>query len=333
MDEIKNKLFELLTELDEALSRGEFDTATLTSVRNKLKLYIKRLFDNNPDYKELVDEVDISVIDYNSFLSSMNQLRSVISAMMDDIDLSVRNLDFVTEDEKQKILAKAREEAEKEREKLQAESNAIQQIKEDLQKRTESILLEEEKLNSFKAKLEFADKGVDFQTDAKTNKQIAIIWAVALFLLLVALVWILCITLKNSDVFSNIAKSIQKDFASDKVKYDLTIINNTIYISYGKYIFSKLLLYSLLIYGIRFCAKNYNAQMHNFIINSHKSNSLKSTLSLLDTAKSEDGNDKLLVQATQAIFSHQNTGYGGAENDIGSPNLVTNVIENVSKKI
>lgn len=73
--------------------------------------------------------------------------------------------------------------------------------------------------------------------------------------------------------------------------------------------------------------------MHNQIINTHKANSIKSILSLLDTAKSEDGNDKLLIQATQAIFAHQQTGYSGKDSEPPNPNLITNVIDSASKKI
>jgi hypothetical protein len=50
--------------------------------------------------------------------------------------------------------------------------------------------------------------------------------------------------------------------------------------------------HSMLIYAIVFCVKNYNAQMHNNIINTHKSNAFKSTLSLLNTARSDEGNDE-----------------------------------------
>jgi hypothetical protein len=111
------------------------------------------------------------------------------------------------------------------------------------------------------------------------------------------------------------------------------IVNKTIYFTFLKYIFTKVLLYSMIIYAIVFCTKNYNAQMHNSIINAHKSNAYKSTLSLLDTARSDEGNDKLLIQATQAIFSHQQTGYSSSESEQTSPNIISNIIETVSKKI
>jgi len=55
--------------------------------------------------------------------------------------------------------------------------------------------------------------------------------------------------------------------------------------------------------------------MHNQVVNTHKSNAFKSTLSLLNTARSDDGNDKLLIQATQAIFAHQQSGYSEKESE------------------
>lgn len=52
----------------------------------------------------------------------------------------------------------------------------------------------------------------------------------------------------------------------------------------------------------------------------------------MSVARTEEGNDKLLVQATNAIFEHQNTGYDKNTTET-SPNLINNVIETVSKKI
>ncbi len=73
--------------------------------------------------------------------------------------------------------------------------------------------------------------------------------------------------------------------------------------------------------------------MHNYVVNTHKANSLSSTLSILNIAKSENGNDQLLVQATQAIFSHQNSGFNNHDIDVSTPSFVTNMIDSVSRKI
>lgn len=332
MNEIQEKLYDLLSNLDEVLNNEEYHLGVLTEVRNKLKLYIKRLFKDNSAYKELIDEIDINPMDYNTFLASTNQLRSVITAIIEDIQLSNNDLSIVTENERQEILSQARKEIEYERERIEIEAREIQKLKEDLKKRTDGILLEEEKLNSFKTKLEFADRGVDFQADAKSNKNTAIFWAIIFFILLTILLIIICNNINSNSNFTKIAQDVNTVMTKKGQLFEKEIINNTIYISYIKMVFSRLFLYSLLIYGIRFSVKNYNAQMHNYIINSHKANSFKSTLSLLNTAKSDDGNDKLLVQATQAIFSHQNTGFNNKETETSTPSLITNVIDSFSKK-
>ncbi|WP_433816164.1 hypothetical protein [Flavobacterium johnsoniae] len=333
MNDLQKKLLDLLSKLDETIYNEKYDIGILTEVRNKLKLYIKRFFKDNTDYKELIDEIDINPMDDNAYSISINQLRSAITAMIEDIQISDNDLSIVTENDRQEILAQARKEVQLERERIEIEAREIQKLNEDLKKRTENILLEEEKLNSFKTKLEFADKGIDFQTDAKKNKTNASIWTVIFFILLSILVLMICNSINCSSTFSSIAKDVNKSLRLKENTFDKQIISNTIYISYSKIIFSRLFLYSLLVYSIRFSVRNYNAQMHNFIINSHKANSLKSTLSLLNTAKSDEGNDKLLVQATQAIFSHQNSGFNNKESEPNSPNLITNIIDSVSKKV
>jgi hypothetical protein len=333
MNDIQEKLYSLLASLDEVLSHEDYRLDVFSEVRNKLKLYIKRLFKDNSSYKELIDEIDINPTDYTSFSSSMHQLRSVITAIIEDVQISNNDLSIITENEKQEILSNARREIEYERERIEIEAREIQKLKEDLQRRTEGILLEEEKFNSFKTKLEFADKGIDFQTDAKKNKENAFVWAIIFGILLIFLLIVICFNINTTSTFATIAKEVNLNLATKGNTFDKSMISNTIYITFAKMMFSRLFLYSLLVYSIRFSVKNYNAQMHNFIINSHKANSLKSTLSLLGTAKSDDGNDKLLVQATQAIFSHQNTGFNNKETENNSPNLITNVIDSVSKKI
>lgn len=331
MGEIQEKLYDLLTNIDQTLESEKFTPSVLIDARNKLKLYVKRLFKDYSVYEELINEVDVDVTTGSAFYHSMTKLRGVITAIIEDIYLSENDLSIVTENERQEILHQARKEIEYERERIELEAREIQNLKEDLQKRTESILFEEEKLNLFKTKLELADKGIDFQSDAKKNKNNAIFWAVIFFVLLSILVIIICNNIQSNSTFSSIAQTVNAQLVKKANAFDKNIISNTIYFSYAKMIFSRLFLYSLLLYGIRFSVRNYNAQMHNYIINSHKSNSLKSTLSLLDTAKSDEGNDKLLVQATQAIFSHLNTGFNNKEIEMSSPNLITNIIDGVKK--
>lgn len=156
-------------------------------------------------------------------------------------------------------------------------------------------------------------------------------------ILIVSILIILNNSLSETNTFSNIANSINKNFIIQKSNLNKvkasSDVSSIIYFTFFKYCLTKLMVYTILIYAIILSVKNYNAQMHNHIINIHKSNALKSTLNLLNTARSDDGNDKLLIQATQAIFTHQNTGYNGNDSEPPSPNLITNVIDAASKKL
>jgi hypothetical protein len=333
MNELQIKLHDLHSNLEQTISTGKYRPEIVVQTRDKLKLYIKKFFKGSNEYDSLLGAVNIAPTNMSTFQQSVNQLKSIISTLTEDIQMSEFDTEILNETDRKKVVNDAKKEVDNELKKIQTQAKEIIKIKEDLEKRTESLLLEEEKLDSFKAKLEIADKAVDFQTDAKDNKKNARVWVIVIVILMTILILLICANINSNNCFSEMAIHIQNDLTKKNFKIDPEVIKATIYISYSKFIFAKLLLYSILIYGIKFSVKNYNAQMHNFIVNSHKANSFKSTLSLLDTAKSDDGNDKLLVQATQAIFSHQNSGFNSNENDSNSPNLVTNVIESAAKKI
>jgi ElaB/YqjD/DUF883 family membrane-anchored ribosome-binding protein len=329
MTQLQTKLHDLLSNLEEVIASGKYRPEIVVQTRDKIKLYLKKFFAGNSEYDSLLNAVNVNPTTSNVFQSSINQLRSLINTLMEDIEMSETDV----QSERQKIITDAKKEADKELKKIQAQAEEITKLKNDLQKRTESLLLEEEKLDAFKAKLEVADKAVDFQTDSKNNKMNAQIWIGVIILLIAVLIITICTNLNTQNSFSDIAIRVQGDFQKKNLKINSDVIDKTIYFTYSKFIFAKLLLYSIMIYGIKFAVKNYNAQMHNFVVNSHKANSFKSTLSLLDIAKSDDGNDKLLVQATQAIFSHQNSGFNANDSDANNSNLITNVIDGATKKM
>jgi hypothetical protein len=329
MNEATKKLEELLVRVREI---NGYDFETLIDVKNKLNLYLQKFFNSKSEYLNILKRIDSSPSSLASLETSIAELKSLITTLIQDIELSQYEFHSFGEQEKE-TLNKIRREVEREQERIQKDANEIRMMREDLFREKERLVAEEAKFDEFKAKLEIADKKLDFQSQAENNKNKATIWAVASGVLISILLLILCCSLDSKDGFSSIAEYIKTKMIINKVLKADNLIDNTIYFTYAKYMFTKLMLYSLLLYAIVFCVKNYNAQMHNHIINTHKSNAFKSTLSLLNTAKSEDGNDKLLIQATQAIFSHQQTGYSGKESEQSSPNLVTNVIDAAAKKM
>ncbi len=329
MNELIEKLNELLKRLEN--SKG-WDVELLIDVKNKLRLYVSKFFANRQEYGKLIEKVNTSPTQDWEFSESKIALKSIVTTLIEDTQLSGNNNAIQTEEERQKILAEARKEAEIEREKMKAETREIERLREQLQFEKSRITEEEKKFNTFKTKLEVADKELDFQQLAFKNRKAAYFWAVIACILICGLIGLLLDNLSVIDTFIKMADLVKKGLAGVSPSNNDEIISKTIYFTFFKYIFTKLLLYSMFIYIIIFCVKNYNAQMHNNIINSLKSNAFKSTLSLINTARTDDGNDKLLIQATQAIFSNQPTGYNGKESEPNSPNLVTNIIDSAAKK-
>lgn len=329
---------------------------SINEILDKLERNIVKFFENNEKsnyYLERLYEVRSSFLD-NQKNIAVSKLNNFIYLLIEDAQLMNEN-DF--ENEKKLILNQFRRETEIERKNIQAQLRQINIIKTELENEKLSLekksILEKEKLKAefdlleqerkkildesikfdeFKKKLEVANKQIDFRIISQDNNTAAMFWGI----MSASLITILFVCLFNSmdkySIFSEISLKINSKYVNEK-NFNENIIKSSIYFGYAKYITSTLLLYSFLIYCIIFCIKNYNSQMHNKIINQHKSNALNSILSLLDTAKSDDGNDKLLIQATQAIFSHQNTGYNNNDCEPQNPNLVTNVIESVSKKL
>lgn len=333
MEEIIQKLDEIISQLDNSIvDNTKMKIEILIDVKNKLSLYIQKFFNSKAEYTQTLANINSKPNSVNDFRTSAAEFKSLASTLIQDLQLSKNDFSLISENEKNELLNNARKEIDVEKKKIDVEANEIRKLRIELQHERDNLINEEKKFDEFKTKLEIADKQLDFQFEAENNKKAAQIWAIITGLLIFGLLIFLLCSLDSNNSLSDIAINIKKKMLEKGKKID-TLTVNTIYFTYYKFLITKIFLYSIFIYAIVFCVKNYNAQMHNKIINMHKGNALKSTLSLLNTAKSDDGNDKLLVQATQAIFSHQQTGYSGKESEPTSPNLITNIIDAASKKI
>jgi len=97
-----------------------------------------------------------------------------------------------------------------------------------------------------------------------------------------------------------------------------------------QYTVAKLIILSALYYALVWCARNYNAHRHNFVVNKHRQNSL-STFETFVKAAGEDTDTKhaVLLQATQSIFSGQSSGYIHKDSDSESPNKIIEIMRSV----
>ncbi len=93
---------------------------------------------------------------------------------------------------------------------------------------------------------------------------------------------------------------------------------------------SRLIAISILSTGIVFCARNYFAIRHNFVINRHRQNALSTFETFVKAARDDQTKDAVLVQATRSIFAPQTSGYLRGENEPPQANQIVEIIRGLT---
>lgn len=110
----------------------------------------------------------------------------------------------------------------------------------------------------------------------------------------------------------------------------LLITNNAHLIQFAV---TKLVVLTVLFYGLALTNRNYRAHKHNAVMNKHRQNAL-STFETFSNASGADNQTKnaVLLETTHAIFSNQQTGYLKSEGETDSNNKIVEIIKNVTTK-
>ena len=128
---------------------------------------------------------------------------------------------------------------------------------------------------------------VHFKLEANTAKWVALAWlSVAIFLA----VAIVCYVIFH-------------------VEPTLATLVNPTAIELVKESIPRFLVVFVLSFGMIWAAKNVSASTHNFVVNRHRQNALASFETFVEGASGKEVKDAVLIQATSAIFSPQDTGY------------------------
>jgi len=93
-----------------------------------------------------------------------------------------------------------------------------------------------------------------------------------------------------------------------------------------KYVASRLLVLSILLFGMAWSAKNYRSQMHNSIVNRHRQNALSTFETFVKAATDKETKDAVLLQATKSIFEGQSSGYLSSDSEQLPSNLIVEVL-------
>ena len=97
---------------------------------------------------------------------------------------------------------------------------------------------------------------------------------------------------------------------------NITELNNIQSIQFG---IAKLVIFSVLYTATLWIGKIYKSQWHNYIVNKHRQNALSSFETFVEATSDEQTKNAVLLQATNSIFSPQNSGFiSGAEQSTSS---------------
>lgn len=178
-------------------------------------------------------------------------------------------------------------------------------------------LLENEKKDLNNKKL-LRSETMSFENSEITSNENAVKWLKASIILTLVLIIVVCFRSTNVSGLIGIRKDLSCLAIQDKTM---------LYIAYGKYISSFVLIYSLLLFALKVSIKNYNANKHNEIVNRNKKLILSNAIDL----SREGNNPELLDIAAKELFSQQSTGYNNTTEEKSSSNFVNNIVETVSK--
>ena len=359
-DEIKKYMIERLNiiknleDIRDSLDKNNTSKDIVINVIGRIKLYVEKFFLNSDNYREIITEIFKHINDKNDIQKTINDIINLINILIEDTKLennikivSIEYLEGIEKIKNElKLLASEIEEGNKDniefkreneniRKKLEnsleSTNNTLDDIKKlgnELNQEREEFLRETIKFEEFKQKREVATSKFDFGTQAELSRNSAFYWGLGVICLSVILICAILTTLSTGSSLFQIALNV----SSESENLDKKLVENIIYMEIMRNSALKVLFYSMILYLISFFVKNYNAHMHNYIVNTHKANAFSSTLSLIGTAKSDEGNDKILSQATEAIFATNRSGYQGIDSEPHNPSLITNIIDAVRLK-
>ena len=85
---------------------------------------------------------------------------------------------------------------------------------------------------------------------------------------------------------------------------------------------AKLLLFSVLYFGLVWLVRMYRSACHNQVVNQHRANALQTFETFVNAATDQQTKEAVLMRATDSIFGHQASGFDEARRESGSANLL-----------
>lgn len=98
-----------------------------------------------------------------------------------------------------------------------------------------------------------------------------------------------------------------------------------------QFIASKLLIFSVLVYMLLLCSRNFMSHKHNAIVNKHRQNSLMTYKALVNAGATPEARDTVLNHAAASIYRLHDTGYvRGSEKGASSSSSLVELLPKAS---
>lgn len=227
---------------------------------------------------------------YNSNYMQLMQFINITSLSKESLKIREREIES--------LLTKLKDATESSLEEMNAKYKDMASIEEKI-----NSILESAKLSS--AKIGVAQHANYFETESKEHSKTAKLWLVATVIVgIITITWGY-FSFSTSDSGITVGDAI-------------SILG------------SKVIVLSVLYYILVWCAKNYNASRHNYIVNKHRKNALHTFESFVKSADDIETKNAVLIQATQSIFSNQPSGYVNKESEQDSPSKVIEIMRSIT---
>lgn len=88
------------------------------------------------------------------------------------------------------------------------------------------------------------------------------------------------------------------------------------------YVATRLAAFYVFVYALLFCARNYAAHRHNYVVNKHRYNALRTYRAFIEASPTAETRDIVLMQAARCIYEQRDSGYAkSGGNDGNTVNL------------
>ena len=92
----------------------------------------------------------------------------------------------------------------------------------------------------------------------------------------------------------------------------------------------RLVAFGILSYALVWCGRMYRAHAHNYIINTHRRNALRSFLAFVGGTEEPATKNAVLIQSTHSVFSHRPSGFGPQDSDAPPSSHLLELTRNIT---